>query len=68
MTAVPSYVRNGLGIAVVPDVGLGPAPGTVRLKITDMTAPWRLTIATLAGRPPSRALRTLLDLIDTEMP
>lgn len=68
MTAVPSYVRSGLGVAVVPDVGLGPADGTVRLPITDMTAPWPLTIATLAGRPPSRALRTLLDLIDTEMP
>ncbi|MFC0113428.1 LysR family transcriptional regulator [Kibdelosporangium aridum] len=63
LSAVPAYVQAGLGVAVVPDLGFDVGPGAVRVRLADgMT--WPMTIVTLAGKPPSRALRTLLDLID----
>ncbi|CAM3631860.1 LysR family transcriptional regulator [Kibdelosporangium persicum] len=62
LSAVPAYVEAGLGVAVIPDLGFEVGPGVVRVPLTERMT-WPLTIATLASRPPSRALRTLLDLI-----
>nr|WP_042194526.1 LysR family transcriptional regulator [Kibdelosporangium sp. MJ126-NF4]CEL21382.1 putative LysR-family transcriptional regulator [Kibdelosporangium sp. MJ126-NF4]CTQ96051.1 putative LysR-family transcriptional regulator [Kibdelosporangium sp. MJ126-NF4] len=65
MFAVPGYIRAGLGIAVIPDPGMPIGPGVVRLRLSDdMT--WPMTMVTAAGKPPSRALRTLLDLIASD--
>ncbi|MET0235510.1 MAG: LysR family transcriptional regulator [Kibdelosporangium sp.] len=63
MSSVPAYVQAGLGVAVIPDVRPDLAPGTVRVPLTSPDLTWVITIATLAGKPPSRALRTLLDLL-----
>jgi DNA-binding transcriptional LysR family regulator len=63
LRTVAEYVRAGLGIAVVPDLGFAVTPGTVQLPLTGTDLAWLLTIATAAGKPPSRALQTLLDLI-----
>lgn len=64
MAAVPAYVRAGLGVAVVPDPGMPVGEGVARMALADdMT--WRMTLVTAAGKRPSRALRTLLDLITT---
>jgi DNA-binding transcriptional LysR family regulator len=65
MTAVPAYVRAGLGIAVIPDVRQDVEPGTVRLPLVNPEMSWLMTMATSAGTAPSRALQTLLDLMDT---
>jgi DNA-binding transcriptional LysR family regulator len=67
MRAVPSYVRAGLGVAVVPDVGLGAAPGTVRVPLAGAGMTSTLNVATRAGKPPSRALQGLLDVIETRI-
>ncbi|TCO50651.1 LysR family transcriptional regulator [Actinocrispum wychmicini] len=61
---IPEFVRAGLGIAIVPDWGYT-AADTVTRPLTGTDIQWRLTIATRAGEHPSRALRTLLDLIDS---
>jgi DNA-binding transcriptional LysR family regulator len=65
MTAVPAYVRAGLGIAVIPDVRQDVEPGTVRRPLVNPGMSWLMTMATSAGTAPSRALQTLLDLLDT---
>ncbi|HEV3355613.1 MAG TPA: LysR family transcriptional regulator [Pseudonocardiaceae bacterium] len=64
MTTVPEYVQAGLGVAVVPELGLTAAPAMVIRPLTDMPSQWQLSIVTLADREPSRAVRTLLDLIE----
>jgi DNA-binding transcriptional LysR family regulator len=64
MTTVPAYVQAGLGVAVVPDLGLTADPAMVIRPLTDMPSPWQFSIVTLADREPSRAVRTLLDLIE----
>jgi DNA-binding transcriptional LysR family regulator len=66
MSSVPAYVRAGLGVAIIPDVRPDVEPGTVRLPLINPEMSWLMTIATPAGKPPSRALQTLLDLLDTE--
>nr|WP_225955506.1 LysR family transcriptional regulator [Kibdelosporangium phytohabitans] len=65
MFAVPSYVRAGLGVAVIPDAGMTVGPGVVRVPLSD-DMHWPMTMVTAAGKPPSRALRTLLDLIASD--
>ncbi|MER7246797.1 LysR family transcriptional regulator [Kribbella sp. NPDC000426] len=63
LTTIPDYVRVGLGVAVVPDLELteDPEVAKVPIKGTDLT--WTLSVATAAGRQPSRAVTALLDLI-----
>ncbi len=62
LTTVPEYVRAGLGVAVVPD--LGPEhPGITRLRLTGIELTWTLSAITLSGRPLSRAVAALLDLM-----
>ncbi|GAA1602048.1 LysR family transcriptional regulator [Kribbella hippodromi] len=62
LTTVPEYVRAGLGVAVLPDVQLDAEPGVHKLRITDVTLTWTLSVVT-ADRRPSRAVAALLDLI-----
>ncbi|MCU1684535.1 MAG: LysR family transcriptional regulator [Amycolatopsis sp.] len=64
LSTVPNYVGEGLGVAVIPDVGGLRHQGAVTVPIAELALVWPFTIVTLADRPPSRALRTLLDLID----
>ncbi|QFU89173.1 LysR family transcriptional regulator [Amycolatopsis sp. YIM 10] len=61
LRTVPAYVAAGLGIAVVPDLRLLSGVRTIPLGGTGLV--WPFTIATRAGRPPSPAVRTLLELI-----
>ncbi|MFE5505474.1 LysR family transcriptional regulator [Amycolatopsis japonica] len=63
LRAVPSYVAAGLGVAVVPDLKLLAGVRTIPLDEPGLT--WPLTIATRGERPPSRAARLLLDLVDS---
>ncbi|ONI67900.1 LysR family transcriptional regulator [Kribbella sp. ALI-6-A] len=63
LTTVPEYVRAGLGVAVVPDLDPGQLPGIARLRLTGVELTWTLSAITLRGRPPSRAVAALLDLM-----
>jgi DNA-binding transcriptional LysR family regulator len=65
---VPEYVRAGLGIAVSPDWNFPDLDGVVLRELTGTDLHWRLSLATLAGRRPSRAVQTLLDLINQRRP
>jgi DNA-binding transcriptional LysR family regulator len=67
LRAVPGFVAAGLGVAVVPDVVPLAVPGATVVPLTDVGFTWPLTAASRAGRPPSRALRTLLDLLDEDL-
>ncbi|MGW1345820.1 LysR family transcriptional regulator [Kribbella sp. NPDC002412] len=64
VTAVPDYVRAGLGVAVVPNLEGAELAGVARLPIAG--APdlrWTLSAITMGGRRPSRAVTALLDLM-----
>lgn len=60
---LPEYLSAGLGVAVVPDVVPLAAPSTVAAPLRDPGLTWPLSIVTHSRNTPSRALRTLLDLI-----
>ena len=64
IATVPDYVRAGLGIAVVPALFQATDPAVTIRPLAGTPLQWQLRIATLAGREPSRAVRTLLDLIE----
>jgi len=64
LTTIPDYVRAGLGVGVVPDLELPDAHGVTKLPIEGTELTWTLSVVTLAGRRPSRAVTALLDLID----
>ncbi|GAA3437513.1 LysR family transcriptional regulator [Kutzneria kofuensis] len=61
---VPDYVRAGLGIAVVPDLEIVRAPDLVRIELLDASVEWLVTLVWLADHRPSRALSTLLGLVE----
>ncbi|TDW18014.1 LysR family transcriptional regulator [Kribbella kalugense] len=63
LTTIPDYVRVGLGVAVVPDLELPEERGVAKLPINGTDLIWTLSVVTLAGRRPSRAVTALLDLI-----
>ncbi|MGW6280468.1 LysR family transcriptional regulator [Kribbella sp. NPDC055071] len=63
LTTIPDYVRVGLGVAVVPELDLDAAPDVARLPLADAELSWTLSVITLSGRRPSRAVTALLDLI-----
>ncbi|HEX3784871.1 MAG TPA: LysR family transcriptional regulator [Pseudonocardiaceae bacterium] len=67
LTTVPSYVRAGLGVAVVPDLDLEPAPEMVIVPLAGKAPRWEYSLATIAGKQPSRAMQTLLCLIDDHL-
>ncbi|HEY4024361.1 MAG TPA: LysR family transcriptional regulator [Pseudonocardiaceae bacterium] len=64
MTTVPEYVQAGLGVAVIPALCLAANPAMAIRPLADMPSRWQFSIATLADREPSRAVRTLLELIE----
>ncbi|WP_033289573.1 LysR family transcriptional regulator [Amycolatopsis jejuensis] len=59
---IPDYVAAGLGVAIAPGTVPLAIPGTVALPLAKTTLTWPFSVVVSAGRPPSRALRTLLDL------
>ncbi|MBE1494500.1 DNA-binding transcriptional LysR family regulator [Amycolatopsis lexingtonensis] len=61
---VPGYVRAGLGVAVVPDTVGPPEADVVVRPLAGTGLDWPLNLVTAAAKPPSRALRTLLDLVE----
>ncbi|NUR94449.1 MAG: LysR family transcriptional regulator [Kribbellaceae bacterium] len=63
LTTIPDYVGAGLGVAVVPDVEVAADPGVAKLPIEDAGLTWTLSVATAAGRRPTRAVTALLELI-----
>jgi DNA-binding transcriptional LysR family regulator len=63
LTTIPDYVRAGLGVAVVPDLELAEEPDVAKVPIKGTELTWTLSVATAAGRRPSRAVTALLDLI-----
>ncbi|HJP73635.1 MAG TPA: LysR family transcriptional regulator [Pseudonocardiaceae bacterium] len=63
IATVPDYVQAGLGVAVVPTLQVAPNPAMVIRPLTGTAMRWQFSIATLADREPSRAVRTLLDLM-----
>ncbi|MEV0282580.1 MULTISPECIES: LysR family transcriptional regulator [unclassified Kribbella] len=63
VTAVPDYVRAGLGVAVVPNLEGAELPGVTRLPIAGADLRWTLSAITMGGRRPSRAVTALLDLM-----
>jgi DNA-binding transcriptional LysR family regulator len=65
---VPDYVRAGLGIAVIPNHGLGADAATVAVPLAGNPLSCVFSIATSADKPPSRTVRTLLDLIAEDRP
>ena len=64
LRVVADYVRAGLGIAVVPDLDIVHRPDVVAIELADMDVQWRVTLVCLADHRPSRALSTLLGLVD----
>ncbi|GAA0575841.1 LysR family transcriptional regulator [Kribbella sandramycini] len=62
LSEVPEYVAAGLGIAVVPDIPAA-LDGVVRLPLVDPELSWTLSVATAAGRTPSRAVSALFELL-----
>ncbi|MGW4525289.1 LysR family transcriptional regulator [Amycolatopsis sp. NPDC004378] len=63
LRTVPGYVRAGLGVAVVPDTPSPDEPDVVVLPLAGSGLDWPLNVVTSGAKPPSRALRTLLDLV-----
>ncbi|EWM12578.1 LysR family transcriptional regulator [Kutzneria sp. 744] len=61
---VPDYVRAGLGIAVVPDLEIVRGPGLVQIPLAGTSVEWLVTLVWLADHKPSRALTTLLGLVE----
>ena len=69
LSEVPEYVRAGLGIAVVPDVARVRRSRTSSCcRSSGAGLDWPLNVVTSAAKPPSRALRTLLDLMTDGRP
>jgi DNA-binding transcriptional LysR family regulator len=63
LRTVPGYVRAGLGIAVIPETPGPEEPDVVVRPLAGAGLDWPLNLVTAGAKPPSRALRTLLDLI-----
>ena len=63
LTTIPDYVRVGLGVAVVPQLEPDAAPGVAQLPIAGSDLSWTLSVVTVSGRQPSRAVTALLDLM-----
>src|SRR3569833_2424918 len=63
LRTVPGYVRAGLGVAVVSDTDVPGEPDVVVRPLSGAGLDWPLNVVTSGAKPPSRALRTLLDLL-----
>ncbi|MCR3749127.1 LysR family transcriptional regulator [Lentzea californiensis] len=57
------YVRNGLGIALLPSYILGDAKGVTTLKVTGADLRWPIGLARPADRAPAAAARALIAVV-----
>ncbi|GAA2632637.1 LysR family transcriptional regulator [Dactylosporangium fulvum] len=69
IATVPQYVRNGLGVALIPRFAVPPgdAPpgdGLTVLPVTGTRLRWTFGVATASARRQSAALRALLEMVD----
>ncbi|WNV89094.1 LysR family transcriptional regulator [Umezawaea sp. Da 62-37] len=62
--AVPDYVHQGLGVALVPDWDLSCADDVHPIALSGVDLRWTLSLATSGTRRPSAALRALLAMVD----
>jgi len=56
------FVRNGLGVALLPRFILADAPGVVTLTVDDADLEWPLSLARAADRRPGAAARAMVTL------
>ncbi|MFF5231621.1 LysR family transcriptional regulator [Dactylosporangium sp. NPDC000521] len=61
---VADYVRNGLGVALIPRFAVGSGDGLVTLPVAGARLRWTFSVATASARRPSAAVRALLDMLD----
>ncbi|MEV4139819.1 LysR substrate-binding domain-containing protein [Dactylosporangium sp. NPDC049742] len=64
IATVADYVRNGLGVALIPRFAVGSGAGLVTLPVTGAGLRWTFGVATASARGPSAAVRALLDMVD----
>ncbi|MET7426618.1 LysR family transcriptional regulator [Dactylosporangium sp. NPDC005555] len=64
IATVAQYVRNGLGVALIPRFAVGDTHGLRVLPLTGARLRWTFGVATGSARRPSAAVRALLDLVD----
>jgi DNA-binding transcriptional LysR family regulator len=57
------FVRNGLGVALLPRFVLGAVAEVATLTVSDADLRWPLSLATPANRPPSATARALITLV-----
>jgi DNA-binding transcriptional LysR family regulator len=60
-----AYIRNGLGIALLPQFAVGAADEVAALPVTGADLEWPMSVATPKDRTPSSATNALLDLVRT---
>ncbi|GAB3827226.1 LysR family transcriptional regulator [Dactylosporangium cerinum] len=64
IATVAQYVRNGLGVALLPRFSVGAADGLRTPAVSGARLRWTFGVATGSARRPSAAVRALLDLVD----
>jgi DNA-binding transcriptional LysR family regulator len=67
LSAGADFVRQGLGVAILPRFAVPESLGLVVSTVTDADLEWPLGVATSAVRAPSAAVRTLLARIDDHL-
>ncbi|MEU4091529.1 LysR family transcriptional regulator [Streptomyces sp. NPDC026673] len=60
LTTGMAYVRNGLGVALLPRVALGTGQGVATLTVHDADLEWRFSLAAPSERPPGAAARAMI--------
>ncbi|MDH6127447.1 LysR substrate-binding domain-containing protein [Kitasatospora sp. GP82] len=64
ITTGAQYVRNGFGVALLPDFVAPADPELRTLRVSDHPLRWTLSVATSTMRRPSAAVRALLEVVD----
>jgi DNA-binding transcriptional LysR family regulator len=64
LPTVADYVRQGLGVALIPELDLDLGPDLLMLPLLDAEPRWPVSVATSSTRRPSAAVRALLALVD----
>ncbi|HEY0698669.1 MAG TPA: LysR substrate-binding domain-containing protein, partial [Micromonospora sp.] len=62
------FIRNGLGIALLPRFVIGAHRGLTALTVTGADLDWPLSLATAAEREPGAAARALIRLLGDFLP
>jgi DNA-binding transcriptional LysR family regulator len=55
-----AYVRNGLGVALLPRFALGDAENVATLTVDDADLDWPMSLAVSSERTPSAAARAMI--------